>query len=74
MTLLLKILLNSTLGGRGGLGLYQILFLGLQSPLSVLSIPSTHCIGGDVVGEGKSDVVGDGNGDQVGDGDVVWRW
>ena len=66
MTLLLKILLNSTLGGRGGLGLYQILFLGLQSPLSVLSIPSTHCIGGDVAG--------DGNGDQVGDGDVVWRW
>ena len=64
MTLLLKILLNSTLGGRGGLGLYQILFfLGLQSLLSVLSIPSTHCIGGDVVG--------DGNGDQVGGGDCV---
>ena len=66
MTLLLKILLNSTLGGRGGLGLYQILFLGLQSLLSVLSIPSTHCIGGDVVG--------DDNGDQVGGGDVGWWW
>ena len=64
MTLLLKILLNSTLGGRGGLGLYQIIFLGLQSLLSVLSIPSTHCIGGDVGGDG----------DQVGGGDVVWRW
>ena len=66
MTLLLKILLNSTLGGRGGLGLYQIIFLGLQSLLSVLLIPSTHWIGGDVVG--------DGNGDQVGGGDVGWRW
>ena len=66
MTLLLKILLNSTLGGRGGLGLYQILFLGLQSLLSVLSIPSTHCIGGDVVGDGDGDQVG--NGDQVGGG------
>ena len=71
MTLLLKILLNSTLGGRGGLGLYQIICLGLQSLLSVLTIPSTHCIGGDVVGEGKSDVVGGGDGDQVGGGDCV---
>ena len=71
MTLLLKILLNSTLGGRGGLGLCQILFLGLQSLLSVLSIPSTHCIGGDVVGDGNGDQVGDGDGDQVGGGDCV---
>ena len=47
------------------------LFLGLQSLLSVLSIPSTHCIGGDVVGGGNGDQVGDGDGDQVGGGDCV---
>ena len=49
------------LGDEEGFVYIRFFFLGLQSLLSVLTIPSTHCIGGD------------GNGDQVGGGDVVWR-